>query len=170
MAQSKPRGSAKARRTAARLAAVQALYQIAITKRPAAEVVAEFVEFRIGHKVDGATFVPADITTLTAIVQGARAGRAEIAGLANKAMKKPLEHDKLELLLQAILDAGIWELARNTDLPAAIIIAEYVDVARGFYGGTEPGMINGVLDRVARDLRANEMGTPQATEVAEDAG
>jgi N utilization substance protein B len=157
-ARKRPRGSAKARRSAARLAAVQALYQMAQTERPAAETVSEFIEFRLGHEVDGAVFVPADITLLTAIVRGADAERAHIDALIDAAIRPPLERARLELLLGAILLAGTWELLRHLELPSQIILAEYVGIATAFYGGVEPGLINGVLDRVARDLRPYEFG------------
>jgi len=154
----KPRSSAKARRSAARLAAVQVLYQIAQTGKSAAEGLAEFIEFRIGHEVDGATFVSADITLLSAIVRGADAEQAHIEGLVEAAVRPPLERQRLELLLRVILIAGVWELLRNHDTPAAIILAEYVGIATAFYGGAEPGLMNGVLDRVARTLRPYEFG------------
>lgn len=162
MASKRPRGSAKARRTAARLAAVQCLYQMAVADRPAAEAVSEFIEFRIGHEVDGATFVPADITLLSAIARGADAEKADIAKLIDDAIRPPLERDRLELLLKSILAAGIWELRRHLDLPAPIIISEYVSIASAFYGGPEPGLINGLLDRVARQLRPYEFGVTGA--------
>ena len=175
MATKRPRGSAKARRTAARLAAVQCLYQVAIGGRTAAEVVGEFIEFRIGHVVDGATFVPADITLLTAIARGADAEKAEIDQLIDDSITPPLERGRLELLLKSILAAGIWELRRHLDLPALIVISEYVGVASAFYGGAEPGLINGILDRVARRLRPYEFGAAGAGPIpggalAEEAG
>jgi N utilization substance protein B len=154
----KARGSAKARRSAARLAAVQALYQLAQTGKPAAEVVAEFVEFRIGHEVDGATFVPADVTLLTAIVRGADSERAAIDALIAAALRPPLERERLEVLLRVILLAGTWELMRHLELPAPIILAEYVAIATAFYGGPEPALMNGVLDRIARTIRPTEFG------------
>jgi N utilization substance protein B len=161
----KARGSAKARRSAARLAAVQALYQQAQTGKPAAEIVAEFVEFRIGHEVDGAVFVPADITLLTAIVRGADAERATLDGLVEAALRPPLERDRLELLLRVILLAGTWELLRHLELPSPIILAEYVGIATAFYGGPEPALMNGVLDRLARTIRPYEFGVSGPGEI-----
>jgi N utilization substance protein B len=154
----KPRSSAKARRSAARLAAVQVLYEIAQTEKSAAEALAEFIQYRIGHEVDGEKFVAADVTLLTAIVRGADAERAEIDGLVETALRPPLERDRLELLLRMILVAGAWELLRNHEMPAAILLAEYVGIATAFYGGTEPQLMNGVLDRIARTLRPYEFG------------
>jgi N utilization substance protein B len=154
----KPRSSAKARRSAARLAAVQVLYQMAQTGKPAAEALAEFIEFRIGHEVDGDTFVAADITLLSAIVRGADAEQAHIDSLIEGAVRPPLERQRLELLLRVILVAGTWELLRNHEMPSAILLAEYVGIASAFYGGAEPGLMNGVLDRLARTLRPYEFG------------
>jgi len=137
---------------------VQALYQISQTGRSATEVVAEFIEFRLGHEVDGATYVPADITLLTAIVRGADAERAHIDSLIDAAILPPLERSRLELLLRVILVAGTWELLRHRELPSPIILAEYVGIATAFYGGAEPGLMNGVLERLARTLRPYEFG------------
>ena len=153
-----PRSSVKARRTAARLAAVQVLYEIAQTSKPAAEALGEFIEFRIGHEIDGAKFVAADITLLTAIVRGADAEQAHVDEVVEAAIRPPLERQRLELLLRAILVAGTWELLRNHEMAAAIVLAEYVAIATAFYGGPEPGLVNGVLDRVARTLRPYEFG------------
>jgi N utilization substance protein B len=112
-AKKKPRGSAKARRSAARLAAVQVLYEIAQTGKTAAECLAGFIEYRIGHEVDGATFVPADVTLLSAIVRGADSERAPLDGLIESAIRPPLERERLELLLRVIVVAGAWELRRT---------------------------------------------------------
>ncbi len=161
-AKRKPRGSAKARRSAARLAAVQVLYEIAQTGKPAAEAVAEFIQYRIGHEVDGETFVPADVTLLTAIVRGSDAERPHLDSLIEAALRPPLERERLELLLRVILVAGAWELLRNHELPSPIILAEYVGIATAFYGGAEPGLMNGVLDRLARTLRPYEFGATGA--------
>lgn len=154
----KPRSSAKARRSAARLAAVQVLYEVAQTGKTAAEALAEFIEFRIGHEIDGETFVAADVTLLTAIVRGADAEKAEIDTLIEGAIRPPLERERLELLLRVILIAGTWELLRNHEMAAGILLAEYVGIATAFYGGAEPGLMNGVLDRLARTLRPYEFG------------
>jgi N utilization substance protein B len=154
----KPRSSAKARRSAARLAAVQVLYEIAQTGQAAAEALAGFIEFRIGHEVDGETFVAADVTLLSAIVRGANAEQAHIDTLIEAAVRPPLERERLELLLRVILLAGTWELLRNHEMPTPILLAEYVGIASAFYGGAEPGLMNGVLDRIARTLRPYEFG------------
>ena len=142
---------------------------MSIAGRTAAEVVAEFVEFRIGHEVDGAQFVPADITLLTAIVRGASAERPVVDKMIEECLDSNLERPRLELLLQAILAAAAWELARNPDLPAAILVSEYVAVAGAFYGGAEPGLVNGILDRLARRLRPGELGARAESGLAEPA-
>jgi N utilization substance protein B len=166
----KPRSSAKARRSAARLAAVQVLYQMEQAGKSAADALAEFIEFRIGHEVDGATFVAADITLLSAIVRGADAERAHIDGLIEAAVRPPLERQRLELLLRVILVAGTWELLRNHEMPSAILLAEYVGIATAFYGGAEPGLMNGVLDRLARTVRPYEFGVIGEGQIPAGAG
>jgi N utilization substance protein B len=129
---------------------------MAQTGKPASEVIEEFIEYRIGHEIDGAVFVPADITLLTAIVRGADAERQHLDNLIETALRPPLERDRLELILRVILVAGTWELLRNLELPYPVILAEYVAIATAFYAGQEPGLMNGVLDRLARNLRPHE--------------
>ena len=73
-------------------------------------------------------------------------------------MRPPLERQRLALLLRMILVAGTWELLRNHEMPSAILLAEYVGIASAFYGGAEPGLMNGVLDRLARTLRPYDFG------------
>lgn len=143
---------------------------MSIAGRTAAEVVAEFVEFRIGHEVDGAQFVPADITLLTAILRGTSAERAAVDKMIEECLDSNLERPRLELLLQAILAAAAWELSRNPDMPAAILVSEYVAVAGAFYGGAEPGLVNGILDRLARRLRPGELGARAEPNLAEPGG
>jgi N utilization substance protein B len=161
----KARSSAKARRSAARLAAVQVLYEIAQTEKSASEALGEFIEFRIGHEIDGEKFVAADVTLLTAIVRGADAERAEIDKQIEAALRPPLERDRLELLLRMILVAGTWEVLRNHEMPSAILLAEYVGIASAFYGGAEPQLMNGVLDRIARTSRPYEFGVTGAGQI-----
>lgn len=147
-------GSAKARRTAARLAAVQALYQIDLTGAPAETVIAEFARFRFGHEVDGDRYVTADPDLFADIVRGVATRGDEVDRLLVGVLDARFALDRLELPLRAILRAGAFELlAHGASVPAAIVLNDYVDVAHGFFAGKEPGMVNGVLDRVARTLR-----------------
>ena len=153
-------GSAKARRKAARLAAVQALYQIDLTGTGVETVVGEFVKHRLGEEIDGAKFVAADPQLFFDIVRGAAHRREEVDGMLSAALEPRFSVDRLELLLRAILRAGAYEMFVHNDVHPRILISEYVDVAHAFFAGREPGMVNGVLDHVARALRPDELSQP----------
>ncbi|WP_431859424.1 transcription antitermination factor NusB [Azospirillum sp.] len=153
-------GSAKARRKAARLAAVQALYQADQTGIGVEPVIGEFVKHRFGEEVDGAQFVAADPQLFADIVRGASHRQSEVDGLLSAALDPKFPLERLEMLLRAILRAGAYEVFAHTDTHPRILISEYVDVAHAFFAGREPGMVNGVLDNVARKVRAEELAQP----------
>lgn len=150
-------GSAKARRKAARLAAVQALYQVDLTGTQSESVLGEFVKHRIGQDLDGESFVAADPQLFADILRGVSARLDEVDRLLGGTLDGQWTVDRLEHLLRAILRAGAYELLAHGDVHARIVISEYVDVGRAFFAGKEPGMINGVLDRIARALRPEEV-------------
>ena len=145
------------RRSSARLAAVQALYQIAVVGTDAETVLGEFVRFRLDTELDGDRFVSPDKPLFARIVRGAVSRRNDIDPLVEGALDPPWTLARLEVLLRAVLQAGCWELLENADTSSAIIITDYVDVAHAFFGGREPAMVNAVLDRVARQLRTEEL-------------
>lgn len=152
-------GSAKARRSAARLAAVQALYQVDLTGTSAETVVTEFVQHRIGRDdPEGDKLVTADPQLFSDIVRGTMVRRADIDQLAGDALSQQWSLERLETPLRAVLRAGTWELLCNPSVDTGIIINDYVEVAHAFFGGKEPGMVNGVLDRVARTVRQGAAG------------
>ncbi len=158
-------GSAKARRKAARLAAVQALYQIDLNGvDPAGKgvetVLGEFVKHRLGEDVDGVAFVAAEPQLFSDIVRGASYRREDVDRIVSAALDQRFPLERLEMLLRAILRAGTYELLAHADLHPRILISEYVDVAHAFFAGREPGMVNGVLDHVARVLRPDELARP----------
>ena len=158
-------GSAKARRKAARLAAVQALYQIDLnqiepTGIAVESVIGEFINHRLGEEIDGAKFVAADPQLFADIVRGAAHRRAEVDGMLAAALEPRYALDRMELLMRAILRAGAYELFVHNDTHPRILISEYVDVAHAFFAAREPGMVNGVLDHVARALRPDELAQP----------
>ena len=153
-------GSAKARRKAARLAAVQALYQMEQSGTGVEGVIGEFVKHRFGEVVDGETFVAADPQLFADIVRGVCHRRTEVDGLVSGALDAKFPLERLEMLLRAILRAGAYEVFAHTDTHPRILISEYVDVAHAFFAGREPGMVNGVLDTVARKVRAEELAQP----------
>lgn len=133
------------RRSAARLAAVQALYQMEMTGARASAVSREFVDHRLEPDADRAFF--------TALVEGVGAGGAEIDRLVESALAEDLSLARLEAILRAILRVGAFELWRRDDVPLAVVVSEYVDVAHAFFDGPQPGIVNAVLDRLGRTLR-----------------
>lgn len=158
----KPKGSAKARRTAARLNAVQALYQIEQGGADAAQVIGDFERHLIGKPVDGDEYVKADEALFLAIVSGCSERVAEVDEVLGEVLRSrpgggEQSVDRLEVLIRAILRAATYELVAHTGEPARIVLADYIAVAHGFFGGHEPGLINGILDAVARRLRPDQL-------------
>lgn len=143
------------KRTAARLAAVQALYQIDVTGGSPANVVMEFVRHRLGRdsEGEGENFGAADEGLFAELVEGASARRGELDRLITAALTPDWPLERLEIILRAILRAGAYELLARPEVPVRVAISEYLDVAHAFFAGKEPGFVNGVLDRLARTLR-----------------
>ncbi|MEI6558585.1 MAG: transcription antitermination factor NusB [Rhodospirillaceae bacterium] len=153
-------GSAKARRSAARLAAVQALYQIELAGATPEAVLSEFVRHRLGHEIDGISYVAADPVLFGAIVRGTSARQAELDTMLSAALDAKMPLERLELLLRAILRAGAFELLGHAEVHPRIILTEYIEVTKAFYAGREAGVINGVLDHLAHRLRPDELDQP----------
>ncbi|MSP52312.1 MAG: transcription antitermination factor NusB [Alphaproteobacteria bacterium] len=147
-------------RTAARLCAVQALYQIEIAGATPADTVEQFLAYRIGHTVEGIDFRNADRALFRELVLGASARQAEIDPRLAATLVEGWSLARLERILRAILRAGTFELLVQSDVPVRVIINEYVDVAHAFFAGAEPGIVNAVLDRLGRELRAPELEQP----------
>lgn len=143
------------RRRAARVAAVQALYQMALNGGTAEDIVAEFVAFRLREddSIPGAA-ADADIELFTDLVRGAAAGAESFDRLIETALDKDRKIKRLEILMQSILRAGVYELSARDDIDTALTISEYVAVADAFFNEREPALVNAVLDRVARTLAA----------------
>ena len=145
------------KRSLARLAAVQALYQIELGGETPDAVVAEFAAHRLGREIDGERYAEADRAFFADLVKGCSERRGEIDGMLSAALPADWPLLRLENVLRAILRAGAFELLARGDVPARVVINEYVEVAHAFFSGKEPGMVNGVLDRLARSLRAEEL-------------
>lgn len=152
------------RRSAARLGAVQALYQIEITGAAAELVVREFLSHRLEEEIEGLRLGAIDDALFSDIVGGVVGEAAQLDDMLSAVLAEGWPVERLESLLKLILRAGAYELAYRLDVPARSIIKEYVDLAHAFLSGKEPGMANGVLDRLARHLR------PEEFEPAPDAG
>ncbi len=144
------------RRLAARLATVQALYQIAMTGITAEQALKEFLDQRLKEVIDGVSLAEADRKLFRRLLPGAAAAVAQSDDMLAGALPEDWPLDRLETLLRALLRAAIYELAEEAETPARVIISQYLEVAHGFFGGREPGFINGLLDNLARDLRPTE--------------
>jgi N utilization substance protein B len=158
MSRKKPSISRGKRRSAARLAAVQALYQLDVAGGGAESVVGEFNRYRLGGEVDGARLVEAEPELFGDLVLGVTQRRPEIDELLNGVLSEELPLVKLELLIQAILRAGAYEIIARQDIDPPLTISEYVDVANSFFVRRESTIVNGVLDRLAREVRPGDMG------------
>jgi N utilization substance protein B len=143
-------------RSAARLGAVQALYQLEMTGGTPRAVVVEYIKHRLGQEIDGDAFVAADAHLFEELVLGAVEKQAELDPVIGAALTPEWPLDRLEMILRAILRVATFELAHRIDVPARVVITEYVDIAHAFFTGREPGMANGVLDRLGRELRPTE--------------
>ena len=153
------------KRGAARMGAVQALYQMDIGKAGLAETVAEYENFRLGREIDGEQYRDADAAWFRAIVAGVQGEQRRIDGLIADALVPGWPLSRIAPLLRAILRCGTYELAEKRDVPARAVISEYVDLARAFFETDEPRMVNGVLDGIARTVREGELPPrPGATE------
>ena len=141
------------RRSVARLAAVQALYQIDLSGAPPAAVVAEFQKHRLGREQDGENYGEADTALFADIVNGAITRQPDLDRALSGALSADWPLERLETVLRAVLRAGAYELLARTDVPARVVISEYLDIAHAFFSGKEPGLVNGVLDRIAHVLR-----------------
>ena len=144
------------KRGSARLGAVQALYQMEIAGTELADVVAEFEAFRLGGEIDGITYREADPVFFREIVAGVVAYQRDIDPRVDTALVEGWPLKRVDVTLRQILRAGVFELLKRKDIPARVVITEYVDVAKAFFAEDEPKIVNGVLDRIARELRGGE--------------
>jgi transcription antitermination protein NusB len=152
-----PKDERKAnKRGAARLAAVQALYQMDIAGTDLAEILAEFESHWLGGEVEGSKYLPAEAAFFRDIVGGVVAAQRKLDPLIDEALQKGWPLKRIEALLRAVLRAGAFELEQRKDVPARVVVSEYVDVAHAFVDKDETGMVNAVLDALARKLRAGE--------------
>lgn len=145
--------------SAARLAAVQALYQIDLGGGSMEDALQDFLGARGDETIDapdGETAVRPDRGLFTEIVRGVWARREELADMIAAALADDWPLRRLEVVLRCILEAGTYELLARTEAPARVVLDEYVELAHAFYADAAPGMVNGVLDTLARRLRPDE--------------
>ena len=140
-------------RSAARLAAVQALYQQEMEGTPIARLLHEFHEHRLGATIEDATYVEAEQSFFDDVVAGVDARRSEIDEVVAAKLAEGWSLDRLDRPMRAILRAGAYELLARSDVPVGSVISEYVDVAHAFYDKRESAFVNGILDAIAKDAR-----------------
>jgi len=148
--------SRAAERSAARLAAAQALYQMEVSGAGLEDVLAEFEAHWIGREVEGEQYNPAEVVFFRDIVAGVLKDQQDIDRALDDTLAQGWPLKRVDALMRAILRAGFYELRSRPDVPARAAIKEYVDVAGAFYGRDESGMINAVLDALARKTRPKE--------------
>ena len=140
-------------RSAARLAAVQALYQMEMEATPLAKLLHEFHQHRLGATIEDATYADAEQDFFDDVVSGVDARRDEIDGLITDRLAEGWSLKRLDRPMRAILRAGTYELIARPDVPAASVISEYIDVAHAFFDKRETGFVNGLLDAIAKSAR-----------------
>ncbi len=160
MARNAPASDKEARkankRGAARLAAVQALYQMDLAGSGLNEILAEFEKHWIGREVEGAQYLPAEKAFFEDIVTGVVREQRALDPLIDEALADRWPLKRIETVLRAMLRAGAYELGHRHDVPARVVVSEYADVAAAFVERDEVGMVNAVLDQLAHSLRAGE--------------
>lgn len=141
-------------RGAARLAAVQALYQMDIAGSGVLEVVAEYETHRLGQELDGDTYLKADASWFRSIVAGVVRDQTIIDPLIRSALQDDWSLSRIDSTVRAILRSGTFELLERKDVPVAVIVTEYVEIAHAFFSEDEPKLVNAVLDRIAKQVRS----------------
>jgi N utilization substance protein B len=147
-------------RHASRLAAVQALYQMEMVGGGAEEVAQEFIEHRFAELQDVAGMAAPEEEFFTAILTGVPQHQVEIDRAVAGALSEKWKLERVDSILRAILRCAVFELIAKRDVPAKVVIDEYVAVAGAFFGADEPGFVNAALDAIARRKRAPEFGLP----------
>ncbi|WP_447726669.1 transcription antitermination factor NusB [Sphingomonas koreensis] len=152
-----PSPTAKSRskaRAAARLAAVQALYQLEMEKTPLPQLLTEFHQHRLGATIEDVEYIDADLDFFDDIVKGVDARRDEIDALIASKLSSDWSFDRLDRPMRQILRAGTYELLARNDVPTGAAISEYLDVTAAFYDRREKGFVNGLLDAIAKAVRS----------------
>lgn len=145
------------RRHAARLAAVQALYQWQEGEHKPAEIVAQFIDVRTVEQGEAGMRRDADRPFFKELVEGAADRSADLQTAIEGALAEGWTWKRVDRLVRAILLAGAYELVHRADVPARVAINEYVEIAHEFYDQKEPTFVNSVLDKLARNARPAEL-------------
>lgn len=159
MANPKPAITAKNRRSSARLAAVQALYQMDVAQTDLEDVMTEFVNFRLGKEVEGEHMSKADVAFFQDLLAGIVREQRRLDPSVDNHLASKWRLNRIDSTLRAILRAGSYELLCRTDVPHAVVINEYVDIAHAFFEKDEPKVVNAVLQNIWKTH--NQKSEPQ---------
>ena len=140
-------------RSRARLATVQALYQMDLAETDLIEVIEEFKQHRLSGSSDGSGMADADLEHFAQVLRGVVQRQREIDPLIDQQLATGWRLARIDSIVRAILRAATFELIELPEVPARVVISEYIEVARAFFEGDEPKLVNGVLDQLARKLR-----------------
>ena len=146
-------------RGAARLAAVQALYQMDVGRASLEDTLAQFNAHHLGREIEGEQYLPADADFFRQIVSGVIKSQLQIDPMINEALTDGWPVARIDATLRAILRAAGFELMRRRDIPSRVVITEYVDVAKAFYEDDAPGLVNAVLDTIARRIERDDIAS-----------
>ncbi|MFW2391334.1 MAG: transcription antitermination factor NusB [Methyloceanibacter sp.] len=157
MAQGAKTSSRASLRSAARLAAVQALYQMDMTGIDLTDVLAEFEAHRLGQELEGDQYHSAEAKFFRDLVEGVVREQRNLDPLIDQQLAEGWRLGRVDSILRAILRSAAFELTDRDDVPARVVISEYVDIAHAFFNEDEPKVVNGVLDQLAHKTRPKEL-------------
>ncbi|GHA83766.1 N utilization substance protein B [Algimonas arctica] len=160
-------GSTPKLRREARLSGVQALYQMDVANAKSKQVIYEFLNHRFGYEGENG-MVTADEKFFEELVEGVVREQDQIDAKLDAQLPDKWPLRRLDMTLRALLRAGVFEITQRPDVPALVIIDEYVAIASDFFSGKEPGMVNAVMDKIARAVRSAEFGLPLPASISVD--
>ena len=155
------RALGKNARTAARIAAVQGLYQMDLAQTDLNAVIGEFCGLRFKQAEPDDAIAGADATFFAELLQGVVRRQRDIDPIVDEQLATGWRLGRVDSILRAILRAGVFELLERTDVPVRVVINEYIDIAHAFFAEDEPKVVNGILDKLARRLRSSEIAERQ---------
>lgn len=145
------------RRRAARLAAIQALYELSVNGGDVEDMIIEHLRNRPGAVFANDEFVEIDTDLFADVVRGTCRWRASVDEQLSALLTGSWSLERLDRILRDLLACAAYELIYRKDVPVRVVLNEYLDLAHAFFGEQEPGMVNGVLDKLARQVRSDEL-------------
>ena len=152
----KAKPAAQAARSASRIAAALALYQMDLAGADVTDVIREFTTLRFPNSEAGETIAGADPAFFAELLRGVVRRQLDLDPMIDEQLASGWRLQRIDSILRAILRSGAFELVERLDVPARVVINEYIDVAHAFFNNDEPKVVNGVLDRLAHRLRPAE--------------